>query len=121
MNKSERFAALDGLRGVAAIVVVIWHLFDTGQPPVPSGYLAVDLFFMLSGFVLAFAYGDRLKADYPVVRGFLVQRFIRLWPLYLAGLAVGVSVFSYGVMRGWDHPTGVSFGGTVLANLFFLP
>ncbi len=58
------FPILDGLRGVAAILVVIFHLFEAVFPvpkdlPLHHGYLAVDFFFLLSGFVVAYAYDDR--------------------------------------------------------------
>ena len=62
------YAILDGLRGVAAVMVVIFHLFEAyagGDPHrqiVNHGYLAVDFFFLLSGFVIAYAYDDRWAA-----------------------------------------------------------
>lgn len=83
--------ALTGLRGVAAIYVVAYHM--TGhwkQPPwlttfIKHGYLSVDLFFILSGFVMALTYGglfiDRFRwSDY---RRFLLVRLARVYPLYL--------------------------------------
>lgn len=86
------FMALDGLRGVAALAVLALHL-----PPldrvVPHAYLAVDLFFMMSGFVVAHAYERRLLDGWSVSR-FVRTRVIRLWPLYLLGTAMGVAVFA---------------------------
>jgi peptidoglycan/LPS O-acetylase OafA/YrhL len=60
------YPILDGLRGVAALLVVIFHLFEAYFPvfadhPEHHGYLAVDFFFMLSGFVVGYAYDDRWK------------------------------------------------------------
>jgi peptidoglycan/LPS O-acetylase OafA/YrhL len=78
----HRFVALDGLRGVAALVVVAWHAGATRF--IPGGYLAVDLFFVLSGFVLAYAFEDRLGW-----RTFMIARLKRLYPLYAAGMTVG--------------------------------
>jgi peptidoglycan/LPS O-acetylase OafA/YrhL len=58
------YPILDGLRGTAAILVVIFHLFEAYYPdssitPIHHGYLAVDFFFMLSGFVIGYAYDGR--------------------------------------------------------------
>lgn len=83
-----RLTSLDGLRGVAAVAVVIFHMTD-GQLPA-HGYLAVDLFFMLSGFVLAGAFEDRLRAGLTFL-SFMRERLARLYPLYAAGLAIGLA------------------------------
>ena len=76
----HRFAALDGLRGVAALTVVFFHLNSWINPHFfPHGYLSVDLFFILSGFVLAFAYEDKLAAGMSL-REFMGERIRRLGP-----------------------------------------
>lgn len=80
------FETLDGLRGVAAVAVVIWHL--PGAKLLNSAYLAVDLFFILSGFVIAYRYEERLLSNFTG-RRFLVMRLIRLYPLYLLGSLIG--------------------------------
>jgi peptidoglycan/LPS O-acetylase OafA/YrhL len=80
------FSTLNGLRGVAAILVVTLH--DQGlMAPIHarSGYLAVDLFFVLSGFVLAHAYEGRFRAGLGPA-GFAAIRYLRFYPLYLVGL-----------------------------------
>ena len=64
LASKPRYEILDGLRGVAAVLVVAYHLFETyyhGAPdqPINHGYLAVDFFFVLSGFVIGYAYDDR--------------------------------------------------------------
>lgn len=91
--------ALDGLRGVAAFAVLALHL-----PPldrlVPHAYLAVDLFFIMSGFVVAHAYERRLKDGWSV-GAFVRTRIVRLWPLYLLGTAIGAAVFA-SVSTGLD-------------------
>jgi len=90
-----RFVALDGLRGVAALAVLALHV-----PPldrvVPHGYLAVDLFFMMSGFVVAHAYEDRLRSGWSL-GDFIRVRIVRLWPLYLLGTLIGAAVFASAV------------------------
>jgi len=89
------YPALDALRGVAAILVALFHFrsdFTTYKfYPAGDGYLAVDLFFVLSGFVLAHAYRPRLARGLGVGR-FMALRLIRLYPLYALGLAMGTAV-----------------------------
>jgi peptidoglycan/LPS O-acetylase OafA/YrhL len=80
-----KYEVLDGMRGVAAIAVVMFHaasFFGALRPP--SAYLAVDFFFALSGFVLGYAYDRRLAGGMSAVN-FMLRRLIRLYPLYIAG------------------------------------
>jgi peptidoglycan/LPS O-acetylase OafA/YrhL len=86
---SSRFAVMDGLRGVAAMAVVLCHSWPDGGP-VQNGPLAVDFFFLLSGFVIAHAYEDELRAG--LIRAFLVRRLIRLLPLVWLGAGGGFLV-----------------------------
>jgi peptidoglycan/LPS O-acetylase OafA/YrhL len=111
LEKAHKFLALDALRGVAALIVAEFHyrvffsnVFFT------HSYLAVDLFFMLSGFVLSFAYQQRLDSGYSVST-FLKTRAVRLYPLYFAGLIFGV------VARVWT----VREHGHTLQGGFLLP
>jgi peptidoglycan/LPS O-acetylase OafA/YrhL len=84
------FHLLDALRGLAAFAVAQRHAaWLMGIEAWPSTYLAVDLFFMLSGFVIAFSYERRLIEGMSW-RHFMVLRVIRLYPLYLVGLALGL-------------------------------
>ena len=85
-----RFITLDAMRGAAALAILVYH-FDvqvSGAPVNPYGYLAVDLFFVLSGFVLTHAYGERLTSGMGFGQ-FAKLRLIRLYPLYFAGAAIG--------------------------------
>jgi peptidoglycan/LPS O-acetylase OafA/YrhL len=104
--------ALSALRGVAALVVVQWHgqIFFGGEI-LPAGYLAVDFFFLLSGWVLAHAYDRRLAGGLSA-RSFMGLRLIRLYPVYLLALAVAVA------MAALDHRLSVPLA---LASLLFLP
>ena len=78
----SRFLVLDGMRGIAAIVVLIMHTSAILDAKILNGaYLAVDLFFLLSGFVLAHAYGKKLEDGLPRTR-FMAIRLIRLYPLH---------------------------------------
>ena len=90
----KEYVALDCMRGIAAIMVVIFHFrsiainYADGSPG--DGYLAVDFFFALSGFVLYHVYAPRFR-DGLGWRGFLLQRLIRLYPMYFLGLLLGTA------------------------------
>lgn len=90
---SQHFLAMDGLRGIAAAAVAIGHLHHTLHSSfrLPNTGLAVDFFFMLSGFVLAYAYADRIETG--GFRAFLLARVIRLYPMILAGVAIAFAYF----------------------------
>jgi peptidoglycan/LPS O-acetylase OafA/YrhL len=83
------YATLDALRGVAAMVVVLYHF--AGNLVAPHGYLAVDLFFAMSGFVVASAYERRLGGDLDL-KGFLRIRLQRLAPLWILGVVLGLAL-----------------------------
>ncbi len=92
-SRRRHFAYLDGLRGVAAIAVVWLHaadVFELAWVPIHAG-LAVDFFFCLSGFVIAYAYDERLCRDMRF-GDFLARRIIRLYPLILFGVGLGLSL-----------------------------
>ena len=79
------------MRGLAALAVVLFHAHEIlGWQPAPGGYLAVDLFFALSGAVIANAYAPRLAAGMSM-RGFVGRRLLRFLPLHALGLAAGVA------------------------------
>jgi peptidoglycan/LPS O-acetylase OafA/YrhL len=90
--KSHRFHLLDALRGIAAFLVLAWHIPSYLRPLLsyPNGFLAVDFFFCLSGFVIGFSYEERLKTRMTMA-GFAVARLIRLYPLYLLGAIFGLA------------------------------
>lgn len=84
-----RLGQLDGLRGFAAVVIMLYHaemVFRTHGPFV-RGYLLVDLFFLLSGFVLAVSTEKKLNAGIGAIE-FTRARFVRLWPLVAVGAGV---------------------------------
>ena len=93
---TPHYAVLDGLRGTAAIAIVVFHFTEFAYPdyaanPIGHGFLAVDFFFCLSGFVIGHAYDHRLRT--MTVRQFLRQRLIRLHPLVLLGALLGLAAF----------------------------
>jgi peptidoglycan/LPS O-acetylase OafA/YrhL len=107
-----RLVALDGLRGIAALLVLLYHaLGETyGMTWFRGGYLAVDFFFMLSGFVVARAYEHRMD-DLP---GFLRMRAIRLYPTIAAGICVGAVAM---LASGYSSTTTAILA--IMALLFF--
>ena len=100
-QSKPHFEALDGLRGVAAIMVLLFHIFETYSIvnhiplPVGHGYLAVDFFFALSGFVIGYAYDDRWKRGMSVWN-FLKRRVVRLHPMVALGMILGGCLFYFG-------------------------
>lgn len=115
---SRRFQVLDGLRGVAAIMVINHHFFGFALEngvAFAHGYMAVGLFFLLSGVVIAHGYDDRLRAGMPIT-AFIKARLRRLYPIYLVGLLVGFAV-NFGL-----HPQAVSAqGASLAASAAFVP
>ena len=99
-DSKRHYEILDGLRGVAAIMVVIFHLFETfnennhQKQIINHGYLAVDFFFLLSGFVIGYAYDDRWET--MTLKSFFKRRLIRLHPMIIMGMIVGAIGFYFG-------------------------
>ena len=96
LDTKRHYAILDGLRGVAALMVVAFHLFEAHAASrfaqvINHGYLAVDFFFVLSGFVIGYAYDDRWRD--MTFTGFFKRRLIRLHPMIVAGMLIGALMF----------------------------
>jgi peptidoglycan/LPS O-acetylase OafA/YrhL len=99
----QHFEILDGLRGIAALAVVVFHFMewvfvDPSKNFIGHGFLAVDFFFCLSGFVIGYAYDDRM-AKMGVFK-FLISRIIRLHPLVVAGSILGLLAFLFDPFGG---------------------
>ena len=116
----KAFLALDGLRGVAATAIVIYH-GGTSEQLLPHSYLAVDFFFVLSGFVLGYAYEDRIVAGLSA-RTFQLMRLVRLYPLYLLGtIGTAAIVLAQALIgHGWHEPFATLFAALPV-SLLFLP
>lgn len=108
-DSKPHYALLDGLRGVAALLVVWYHVFEgfqfAGNKPIIDfinhGYLAVDFFFILSGFVVGYAYDNRWGKTLTL-GGFFRRRLIRLQPMVCMGAVIGAVSFLLSGMERWD-------------------
>lgn len=114
--RTEHIVSLDGIRGIAALVVVIYHLQVLFHLPDFKGFLAVDLFFVLSGWVMAHSYESRIVNGMPF-RQFMVQRMARLYPLYLVALLAAFLVQGMKMFRG----TATANLTCAAPNLLMLP
>ena len=93
LASKPRYEILDGLRGVAAIMVVVFHIMESyskgaAYQIINHGYLAVDFFFVLSGFVVGYAYDDRWNK--MTTWGFFKRRLVRLHPMVIMGSVLGI-------------------------------
>lgn len=125
-DSKPHYKILNGLRGVAALMVIWYHVFEAfATSPFDQrfnhGYLAVDFFFVLSGFVIGYAYDDRWGKMSK--KDFFKRRLIRLHPMIIMGTVLGVITFLIQGSVQWDG-TKVSISFVMLAmllHLFLLP
>lgn len=107
-NSKPHYEILDGLRGVAAILVVFFHVLevfsqgDHTKQLINHGYLAVDFFFMLSGFVISYAYDNAWNK--MSIKDFFIRRLIRLQPMIIIGSIIGAVLFYF------QHSEGMGWG-----------
>ena len=98
LKTKQHYEILDGLRGIAAVAVVLFHFMeiavpDYGKSFIAHAYLAVDFFFCLSGFVIAYAYDQKLE-KIGIIK-FFKLRLIRLHPLVIIGSVIGLLAFVF--------------------------
>ena len=114
------YPILDGLRGVAAIMVVSFHLFEAHATSkldqiINHGYLAVDFFFLLSGFVVSYAYDDRWKT--MSIGSFFKRRLVRLQPMVIMGSIIGAICFYFQTSGLWPMIQNVPVGKMLIVML----
>lgn len=103
-ESKPHYEILDGLRGVAALLVVLFHVFevhshgDHSKQIINHGYLAVDFFFLLSGYVISYAYDDRWGK--MTLKDFFKRRIIRLHPMIIIGSIIGAILFYFQNSQG---------------------
>ena len=121
LTSKPHYEILDGLRGVAAAMVVAFHLLEAHSGGnhlnqiINHGYLAVDFFFMLSGFVIGYAYDDRWNR--MSTGTFFKRRLIRLQPMVIMGSIVGAALFWFQDAPCYPAMEGVSAGAVLLVML----
>ena len=131
-DSKPHYALLDALRGAAALMVVWYHFFEgyafaegTAITTFNHGHLGVDLFFMLSGFVISYAYDDRWnRANNPLtLKEFFKRRLIRLHPMLIMGAVIGLVAFLLQGGVKWDGtPTPISWSLVALVlTMLFIP
>lgn len=99
------YEILDGLRGVAALLVVWFHLteyMNPGTMPLFHGYLAVDFFYVLSGFVIGYAYDGRWGKELTL-GSFVKRRLIRLQPMVIMGGVIGIMLYYFSDSPMYAH------------------
>lgn len=129
-DSKPHYALLDALRGAAALMVVWYHFFEgfafaegTAITTFNHGHLGVDLFFMLSGFVISYAYDDRWNSAHNrlTLKEFFKRRLIRLHPMLIMGAVIGLITFLLQGGVKWDGtatPISWSIVALVLTMLF---
>ena len=128
-DSKPHYELLDGLRGVAALVVILYHIFEgyafasNGTiDTLNHGYLAVDFFFILSGFVIGYAYDDRWGKGLTM-KNFFKRRLIRLHPMVIMGAVLGAVTFYLQGCVQWDgtHIAISMVMLSLLCTMFFIP
>ena len=123
MPHQHKFVTLDAMRGIAAILVVTRHTSSYWMGlNFYHSYLAVDLFFMLSGFVISHAYDKRLVNKTMSAFAFIITRVIRLYPLYLLAAIISALVFfpKKALIHGEINQV-VDYLISIILSLFYLP
>ena len=122
LASKPHYEILDGLRGVAAVMVVIFHLFEAHAGGnhltqiINHGYLAVDFFFMLSGFVIGYAYDDRWNR--MSIGTFFKRRVIRLHPMVIVGSIIGALFFFFQKSPCFPNMDNISVGTVLIIMLY---
>ena len=117
-GQKRLFYTLDGIRGIAALLVVMRHTNKLFAPiAAEESYLAVDVFFVLSGVVIAQAYGQKLRSSMSLGQ-FIWIRLVRIMPLYLLGSSISVAAAMLGFM---NFGSPAMFAYFVILGVFMLP
>ncbi|MGO4293245.1 acyltransferase family protein [Chitinophaga sp. RAB17] len=125
LKTKQHFEILDGLRGIAAISVVLFHFMeivytDYSKNFIGHGFLAVDFFFCLSGFVIGYAYDGRIAQ--MGLKEFFKSRIIRLHPLVMLGSVIGLLGFLFNPFGIPSHFFGfIEIGVIFLCSIFMIP
>lgn len=124
IHKNAHYPALDGARGIAAISVFFYHISDYfgGLQFLQGSFLAVDLFFLMSGFVIALSYERSLISGTRSFRSFVWARALRLYPLYLMACGIGFTYFFVKYLTGSDDaPSMLQLSEAIPATILLAP
>ena len=118
----QRFILLDGLRGIAALAIIVHHFtLDAGHGELfASASIAVDFFFCLSGFVIAHAYHDRLVSGMSL-GDYATRRLVRLYPMYALGTLLGLAAMAALRSRGLTDMSYEAIAQAGLLNILYIP
>ena len=125
LTTKKHYTVLDGLRGIAAFAIVVFHFMewifpDSTRNFIGHGFLAVDFFFCLSGFVIGYAYDDRISTIGQ--KEFFKSRLIRLQPLVILGSVLGLIAFLFDPFAHYASQYSVSkLIKLFLASVFLIP
>jgi peptidoglycan/LPS O-acetylase OafA/YrhL len=123
-TSARRFPLLDAARGIAAVAVMVYHYHGELRlgSLFGSAFLSVDLFFMMSGFVLSHAYESKLVSGEMSFRKFVAVRLIRLYPVYVMGSVIGLAYYASKTFVGYPNaPSLKSLLALVAMALTFIP
>ena len=118
-GRREELVALTTMRGIAASLVVVYHMRpETSTSWVAEGYLWVDFFFILSGFILAYVYGEPFaqQGTGRRYRDFLAKRLARVYPLHLVTLLIAIALARGLHLHHFDSPTHSIFTNLALVH-----
>lgn len=133
LDTKPHYDILDGLRGVAAVMVLCYHICEaiafapinttTAEQGLYHGFMAVDFFFILSGFVMGYAYDEKLQNGTMSLGGFVKRRLIRLHPMVIVGVLIGLVCFCIQGCQMWDGTQALTSNIMIclLLALFCLP
>ncbi|HZZ92447.1 MAG TPA: acyltransferase [Usitatibacter sp.] len=121
-DADSRYLLLDGLRGLAAVIIVVHHFTSVSgmHETFASASIAVDFFFCLGGFVIAHAYHERLVAGMPL-REYLRLRLHRLYPMFLMGIAIGVVALAVSHTVGATDLSWAGIEEAAFLNTLYMP
>jgi len=129
-NTSSRYRTIDGLRGIAALAVVFYHLSGNLQPELSTllpnvlnivfsyGYLGVPVFFVISGFVISLSIGNSTITP-KYFGNFVLRRSIRLDPTYWASIIIAIVLLNI-KLQFLNMPTSTPSASNILAHMFYL-
>jgi peptidoglycan/LPS O-acetylase OafA/YrhL len=121
MQVKQRYEILDGMRGIAAVIVMLFHYnIQNGYRIFYNVFTAVDFFFILSGFVVLHSYGSKIQNGMTATE-FHIRRIARLLPLTVVGVILGLPAFLMLINSSQTDFTLPGILGVAARNMLFMP